>query len=168
MAEGAAMKPVRVTRYRCDHCPRTFSNRDSAFGHERRCFFNPAREPFEDEIYPWVDRRGRFIWPREGEDELGPSAGWEPDGGSDSDDYLDTFVYLDGEWRPIPQDIAAQARALGHGYNIRRFALWRGVAVFLGESVSEPWADESAAEEVITGRPATRFCPELKLGEVPF
>lgn len=161
------MKPVRVTRYRCDHCPRTFSNRDSATGHERRCFFNPAREPFEDEIYPWMDGRWRYIWPREGEDELDPSAGWEPDGGPESDDYLDTFVYLDGEWRPIPESVARDARALGHGYEARRFGLWRGVAVFLG-CAANPWMADELAEELITGRPASRPDPELEPGEVPF
>lgn len=34
--------PVKVTRYRCPHCPRTGSSKARARTHMARCWYNPA------------------------------------------------------------------------------------------------------------------------------
>lgn len=99
----------RVWRFYCEHvpCRRAYMKRSSCNEHERRCFYNPGREPYPMELYPFPGSDGEHdidnpVWPRlVSEDEFGDLAGWEPE-----DDFdLDTWVYLVGDgWLRISHE----------------------------------------------------------------
>lgn len=45
-----SMKTIKVYRYRCEFCRRSFSNRNTAINHEPHCFKNERRIPWTGEL----------------------------------------------------------------------------------------------------------------------
>lgn len=58
------MKRVKISRYKCGFCNKTRSAKVSMLIHEKHCFKNPDRIPYEGEItkYPMVEDPPDEAW----------------------------------------------------------------------------------------------------------
>lgn len=84
------MNRVKVIRYQCDFCGRKKAKRSAMLDHERHCFKNAGRIPYEGEMSDYGYRAGPddAEWP--------PEEGWEWPGSR--------MIFRDGQWVTLPKE----------------------------------------------------------------
>ena len=75
------MNPIKVTRYRCDYCSRSWGKKSPALVHERHCYKRPDRVPRVGELSNTIrdDARAQWLaesWGHPGAGKIWDGANW--------------------------------------------------------------------------------------------